>query len=82
MLGFNESTEPDGTEVDVEQAVVNLLKAGLEEFGDSEEERMSSLLHGVGCLAVDTLAAGDKLMVDVLPEMGWSIEAKAKNPKP
>ena len=29
MLGFNESTEPDGTEVDVEQAVVNLLKADI-----------------------------------------------------
>ena len=26
-LGFNESTEPDGTEVDVEEAVVNLLEA-------------------------------------------------------
>ncbi len=27
MLGYNESTEPDRTEVDVEQAVVNLLEA-------------------------------------------------------
>ncbi len=27
MLGFNETTEPDGTEVNVEEAVVNLLEA-------------------------------------------------------
>ena len=27
MLGFNESTEPDRTEVDVEQAMVNFLEA-------------------------------------------------------
>ena len=26
-FGFNKATEPDGSEVDVEQAVVNLLKA-------------------------------------------------------
>ena len=27
MFGFNETTEPDGTEVNVEEAVVNLLEA-------------------------------------------------------
>ncbi len=27
MFGFNETTEPDRTEVDVEEAVVNLLEA-------------------------------------------------------
>ncbi len=39
MLGFNESTEPDRTEVDVEEAVVNLLETDVmacEEAADGD----------------------------------------------
>ncbi len=73
MFGFNESTEPDRTEVDVEEAVVNLLETDVMACEESTD-------RDALCVPADATVGADETSLEVA-RVGDGLEGFGEGPR-